>query len=96
MNNRENINYELAQERVKKLKNFYKSLTIFLFVITAVAIIKFYKYGFENLGNLKISAVFIVWGIILAVKAAKLFFFNSDWERDMINKELKKHNDGNI
>ena len=36
------------------------------------------------------SIVFWIWGLILAIKAAKLFLFNGDWERKMMNKELNK------
>ena len=41
------------------------------------------------------DAIFIIWGLVLAIKGIKLFFFNSDWENDMINKEIKKQSNGN-
>lgn len=94
-NNNEQLRYELAAERVKKIRKFYTSLGIFFIVLIILYGSKFLKYGFPNWSDLQFSAIFAVWGLILAIRGIKLFFFNSDWEKDMINKELKKQNNGN-
>ena len=93
-NIKEKVAFEFASERVKAIKKFYSSLAIFIVVSLAIVLWHFQKIGnFEmNLGRL---FIIIVWAIILAIRAIKLFLLNSDWEKDMLNKELKKHqNDG--
>ncbi|MGL6038980.1 2TM domain-containing protein [Soonwooa sp.] len=93
-NIKEKVAFEFASERVKAIKKFYSSLAIFIVVSLAIVLWHFQKTGnFEmNLGRL---FIIIVWAIILAIRAIKLFLLNSDWEKDMLNKELKKHqNDG--
>ncbi|SKB99578.1 2TM domain-containing protein [Soonwooa buanensis] len=88
-NIKEKVAFEIASERVKAIKKFYTSLAIFIVVSMAIVFWHFQKTGnFEvNLGR---SFIIIVWAIILAVRAIKLFLLNSDWEKDMLNKELKK------
>jgi hypothetical protein len=94
--NKENPRYEMAVERVQKIKKFYTGILVFAIVFGVVYGIRFFKNGFpQNLGEMHVSWIFIIWGLILAIKGAKLFLFNSDWENDMINKELKKQNNGN-
>ncbi|MCG2793883.1 MAG: 2TM domain-containing protein [Weeksellaceae bacterium] len=95
-NKNEQLRYELAAERVKKIRKFYTGMLVFAIVFGFVYGIRFYKHGFpQNLGEMHVSWIFIIWGLILAIKGVKLFFFNSDWEKDMINKEIKKQNNGN-
>lgn len=94
-NNNEQLRYELAAERVKKIRKFYTSLAVFFIVLVLLYGSRFLKYGFPNWSDLQFSAIFAIWGLILAIRGIKLFFFNSDWEKDMINKELKKQNNGN-
>ena len=94
-NIKEKVAFEFASERVKAIKKFYSSLAIFIVVSLAIVLWHFQKTGnFEmNLGRLFI--IIIVWAIILAIRAIKLFLLNSDWEKDMLNKEFKKYqNDG--
>ncbi len=94
--NKENPRYEMAVERVKKIKKLYSGLIVFAIVFGVIYGVKFFKHGFsQNLGEMQVSWIFIIWGLILAIKGVKLFFFNSDWESDMINKEIKKQNNGN-
>ena len=94
-NNNEQLRYELAAERVKKIRKFYTSLAIFFIVLVLLYGSRFLKYGFPNWSDLQFSAIFAIWALILAIRGIKIFFFNSDWEKDMINKELKKQNNGN-
>jgi protein-S-isoprenylcysteine O-methyltransferase Ste14 len=93
---KDNHRYEMAVERVKKIKKFYSGILVFFIVFGVVYGVRFFKNGFpQNLGEMHVSWIFIIWGVILAVKGTKLFLFNSDWENDMINKEIKKQNNGN-
>lgn len=93
---KENPRYTMAVERVQKTKKFYSGTLVFVIVFMVVYGARFLKSGFpQNLGEMRVSWVFIIWGLILAMKGAKLFLFNTDWENNMINKELKKQNNGN-
>lgn len=94
-NNNEQLRYELAAERVKKVRKFYTSLAVFFIVLVLLYGSKLLKYGFPNWSDLQFSAIFAIWGFILVIRGIKLFFFNSEWENEMINKELKKQNNGN-
>lgn len=94
--NKDNPRYAMAVERVQKIKKFYSGLIVFAIVFGVVYGIRFFRQGFpQNLGDMHVSWIFIIWGLILAIKGVKLFFFNSDWENDMINKEIKKQSNGN-
>ncbi|MBN9336432.1 MAG: 2TM domain-containing protein [Chryseobacterium sp.] len=94
--NKDNPRYAMAVERVQKIKKFYSGLIVFAIVFGVVYGIRFFKHGFsQNLGDMHVSWIFIIWGLILAIKGVKLFFFNSDWENDMINNEIKKQSNGN-
>ncbi|WP_300673578.1 2TM domain-containing protein [Soonwooa sp.] len=92
-NIKEKVAFEIAAERVKDIKKFYTSLAIFIVVSMAIVFWHFQKTGnFEiNLGK---SFIIVVWAIIIAVRAIKLFLLNADWEKDMLKKELKKENHG--
>lgn len=94
-NNNKQAQYELAAERVKKIRKFYTGIAVFLIVLVLSYGNQFFYHGFPNWSNLQFSFVFAIWGLIIAIRGIKLFFFNSDWEKDMINKELKKQNNGN-
>lgn len=84
------MDYNQAQQRVSDLKKFYKSLLWF----GILAIIVFFHDVFEN-GNFDItlfngSIILTIWAIVLAVKAVKLFILNSEWERKVLQEEMKK------
>ena len=85
------MDYSIAKERVRQLKKFYASLLFFVIVFGIYAGRKYYTNGdlkFLEFNNW--SAIFLIWGIILVLKAIKLFFFNQDWERKMMDKQLNK------
>ena len=85
------IDYVMAKERVRKLKKFYASLLIFAIVFTIYGFRKHAKTGdFNFLEFNNWSAIFWIWGIILVVNAFKIFVFNRDWERKMMDRELNK------
>ncbi len=95
MENNNQQRYEVAAERVQKIKKFYTGVLVYIVVFGVIYGIKFFKHVFpQNLGEMHVSWIFIIWGLILAIKAVKLFLLNSDWENDMINKEIKKQNNG--
>lgn len=84
------MNYNSAQQRVKDLKSFYTNC--FWFGIVAIIILcrRIIKHGSLAEAISTGSIILTVWGIILAVKAVKLFILNSDWENRILEDELKK------
>ena len=90
--NRDQKAFEMAEGRVKSIKKFYKNVAIFGIVFLIVYGRQIFK--FEEISISRVSSVFIIWAGILAIKAVKLFFLNSEWESKMIEKELKKDNNG--
>lgn len=89
--NQNQINYDIAKSRVNSLKKFYLSLAFFgLFVIFWW--IKDFVTGNSNHVPIikKPHYILCIWGLFLTVRAIKLFVFNTQWEKEMIFKELKK------
>lgn len=83
------MNYNQAQNRVHELKKFYKNLLWFGIVAAIIFADDLFKKGF-HLSLWNGSIILTIWGIILTVKAVKLFIFDSEWERGIIEKEMKK------
>jgi len=84
------MDYETASDRTKNIRKFYKS--IFIFAIFAVLIIPDDIFG-EKMINFRLFdryTILGIWGFIILIKAIKLFLFDSEWERNMIEKELEK------
>lgn len=89
--NTHKVEYTIAKERVRQLKKFYASLLIFALVFLIYGGRKYYRTGEFNLLELNSwSAIFWIWGIILVVKAFKIYFFNHNWERKMMDKQLNR------
>ena len=84
------MDYETAHTRTHNIRKFYKS--IFIFVLFAVLIIPDDIFGEEMIRFHLFDryTILAIWGFIILVKAVKLFLFDSEWEKDMIEKELKK------
>ena len=84
------MDYETASARTNSIRRFYKSL--FIFAIFAVLLIPDDIFG-EHIVPFRLFdryTILGIWAFIILVKAAKLFLFDSEWERNMIEKELKK------
>lgn len=84
------MNFNNAQQRVKDLKSFYKNCMWFGIVALFIFSRRFIKTGDLSQSVFSGSIVMIVWGIILAVKAVKLFVLNTEWENKMLEEELSK------
>lgn len=88
---KQEIDYSMAKERVNQLRKFYLSLAVFIIVFAIYGLRKYYKTGeiiFFDFKNF--TVIFWIWGLILAIRAVKIFFFNHGWERKMMEKELNK------
>lgn len=84
------IDYDIAKSRVSSIKRFYISLAFFI-LVSAIWIVKdLIKFNFHDFNPFgRTHFIFWIWGAFLAVRAVKLFIFDTNWERKMISKELK-------
>ena len=90
------LKYEAAREHVAKIRKFVVSLLIFCIFLLLFYGSDLFSFNKWNFGFGRISIIFWIWGIILAVKAVKLFVFDYDWERKMIEKNLKNNQNGKL
>ena len=90
------LKYEAAREHVAKIRKFVISLLIFCILLLLFYGSDLFSFNKWNFGFGRISIIFWIWGIILAVKAVKLFVFDYDWERKMIEKNLKNNQNGKL
>ncbi len=84
------MNIQTAQQRVKDLKSFYKNCLWFGIVALIIFFRRFMKSGDLSQSLFSGSVILTVWGIILAVKAVKLFVFDEEWENKIFEEEMKK------
>ncbi|MGG5209337.1 2TM domain-containing protein [Chryseobacterium sp. MIQD13] len=84
------MDYNSAYERVSQLKKFYKSLLWFGIVAGIIFFDDIFENGRIGFSLFDGSVILVIWGIILTVKAVKLFLFDTEWENDIIEKEMKK------
>ncbi|WP_415324800.1 2TM domain-containing protein [Chryseobacterium sp. MMS23-Vi53] len=87
------MNYDQAQQRVKELKKFYKSILWFGIVAFIIFFDDIFEKGIFNFSLWDGSIILVIWGIILTVKAVKLFILDSEWERSVMEKEMRKTKD---
>lgn len=87
----EDKNYEMAKQRVVKLKNFYSNLIVFIIVFFLFYGSKFLKFDTEYWSKIQINIIFIIWGLVLLIKGLNLFLFGSNWENRKINEITKKY-----
>ncbi len=85
----EKIKYEAAKSHVAAIKKFAISLTIFCILFLLFYGSDLLKIDGFNFNFGRISIVFWIWGIILALRGVKLFVFDYDWERKTIEKYMK-------
>lgn len=83
--------YDIAKRRVGELKRFYINLVIFCILFIIFNGSDFFEQGFMKAGFGKMHFAFLIWGIFLAIRAVKLFLFNTDWEKKQLDKELKQN-----
>ncbi len=96
----EEIRYEIAQKRVKKIKGFYTHLAVYVCVNIFII--------FLNISNLKLGESYFqpknfvtafFWGIGLAAHALSVFgidaVFGREWEKKKINELMNKDNKQN-
>lgn len=89
------IDYSMAQKRVRKVKKFYESTVFFILVLAAFGFWKYYRSDYSYIESVflefnRLNIIFWIWGVILILRAMKLFLFDQNWERKMMNKQLNK------
>lgn len=84
------MNYQNAVKRVNQLKKFYKHLTWFGIIAGILFFKDHFEHGRFDFSHFNGSILLLIWGIILAIEAVKLFIFNPEWEKRIIENELKK------
>lgn len=92
MENRDEIRFQLAVKKVRRIKGFYTHLIVFFLVNAVLLVLKFREWqspdSFFQLNNF---ATLLFWGIGLVAHAASVFLpsflLGSDWEERKI-KEL--------
>ncbi|MCD9618368.1 2TM domain-containing protein [Chryseobacterium gleum] len=84
------MDYQTAYTRTQNIKKFYRSIFIFAVVAVLIAPDDIFDEKTIRIQLFDRYAILGIWGLILLVKALKLFLFDSEWERDMIEKELRK------
>lgn len=92
---KEEIRYQQALKRVKRIKGFYTHLTAYIVVNTAII---FSKINFTGNGGwnieLKDFSTLFLWGIGLAAHGFSVFLpsmiMGRDWEERKINQLMEK------
>lgn len=84
------MDYNSAYERVTQLKKFYKSLLWFGIVAGIIFFDDLFENGSINFSLFDGSFILVIWGIFLTVRAVKLFLLDAEWERTVMEKEMRK------
>lgn len=95
MQNHDEIIYQEAVKRVKKIKSFYTHAAVYVVINIMLLIVKFQKmnadesfFEFENFSTI------IFWGIGLAAHGLSVFLpsliFGKDWEERKLNEFMEK------
>ena len=84
------MEYQSGQERVHRLKKFYKGLLWFGIIAAFIFFSDAIEEGTFDIDRFDGSLILAVWALILTVRAVQLFVLNSDWERRTLEKEIKK------
>lgn len=86
--------YEMAQKKVKKLKNFYTHLIVYI-LVNAYILIKHYSNLIEGepFFSFETFSTAFFWGIGLVAHAFSVFVpyfvLGKDWEEKKINEYMK-------
>ena len=87
------MKYEAAKEHVAKIRKFGINVLVFCILFLFLNRENIFQLNEFNFGFGRVSIIFWIWGLILAVK---LFVFDYDWERKMIEKNLKNNQNGKL
>lgn len=96
INNRNDIKYQQAAKRVKKLKGFYSHLTIYILVNLFLIVLNLEDIRKEDsVWSWEIWSTPLFWGIGLLAHALSIFspihFFGKDWEERKTKELMDKY-----
>ena len=95
MENFDEIKYQEATKRVKKIKGFYTHLTVYIVVNTMIIIVNVQNLDEgESFFKFKTFSTALFWGIGLAAHGLSVFLpsliMGKDWEEKKINELMEK------
>lgn len=96
--NPDQLAYEMAQKKVKKLKNFYVHLIVFILVNSYLLIMKYTKLDAgEKFFSFETFSTVFFWGIGLVAHAFSVFVpyfvLGKDWEDKKVRQYMNKEKD---
>jgi len=87
----EDPKYQLAKDKVQRIRTFYYSLFSYLLVLSGLAALNYYLDGFRNPWVLWVA---LFWGLGLLLKGIQLFgrapFLGKEWEERKIREYMDK------
>ena len=95
MTPQEQLKYENALKKVKKIRRFYKHLLVYVVINVMIIIVNFQnlEQG-ESYFQLKNFLTAFIWGIFIVVQGLSVFgseiFFGINWEERKINELMEK------
>ena len=95
MENLDEIKYQEAVKRVKKIKGFYTHLAVYVVINIALLIMRFQKlHDGDSIFTLRNFSTALFWGIGLAAHGLSVFLptliLTSDWEQKKIKELMDK------
>jgi uncharacterized integral membrane protein len=95
MENYDEIKYQEAAKRVKKIKGFYTHLTVYIVVNTMIIIVNVQNLDEgESFFKFKTFSTALFWGIGLAAHGLSVFLpslvMGKDWEEKKIKELMEK------
>jgi len=95
MENFDEIKYQEAAKRVKKIKGFYTHLTVYVVINIALLIMRFQKlHDGDSIFTLRNFSTAFFWGIGLAAHGLSVFMpsliMGKDWEEKKIKELMEK------
>lgn len=84
------MDYNQAQQRVKDLKKFYKGVLWFFIVAFIIFFDDIFEKGIFSFSLWDGSIILSIWAVILISRAVKLFLLDAEWERGIMEKEMRK------
>ena len=94
----QDIIYEAARKRVKKLKGFYIHLIVYI-VVNSMIIVANYRYNSDSRSVIENYSTAFFWGIGLFFHGLSLFsinmLFSKEWEERKIREIMERNRNDN-
>lgn len=100
MENLDDIKYQTALKRVKRIKGFYTHLMVYIVINFALFIVNYQNLGpNEDFFGLRLFSTPIFWGIGVLAHGLSVFmptwFLGKDWEERKIKELMEKQKSDN-